>query len=187
MRVLVIPEDPTLDQYILKPVVEYLLGAQGAKARVEILRDPHIRGAREALDADLVAAVIRDNPMIDLFLLIVDRDCDREGHTTKAKARQDEHPAQLLAAVAWQEVEVWMLAAHRNDLGEPWSAVREHCDPKEVYAAPFLARLEGPESRARIRAMGEFKARARGVLQVCPELADLSARVGEWLARRGAT
>jgi hypothetical protein len=41
-RVLVIPEDPTHDQYILKPVVEAMFRSLGKpNARVEVLKDPH--------------------------------------------------------------------------------------------------------------------------------------------------
>lgn len=106
MRVLIIPEDPTLDQYVLKPIVERIFGDLGKKARVDVLRDPHITGASQALDKDFIAEIVVDNPMIDLFLLMVDRDCDRMTHQAKVDARQGEHPQKLIGALAWQEVEV---------------------------------------------------------------------------------
>ncbi|MEX1361880.1 MAG: hypothetical protein AB1Z98_02070, partial [Nannocystaceae bacterium] len=115
MKVLVIPEDPTLDQYVLKPIIERMLADHGLKARVDALRDPHLRGVAQALDSTIVAEIIRDNPMQDLFVLMVDRDCDRLGNSTKAAARVAEHEGRLLACLAHQEVEVWMLALHRTE------------------------------------------------------------------------
>lgn len=106
MRVLVILEDPTLDQYVVKPIVERIFLDLGRTARVDILNDPHISGAAQALSPSLIDEIIRDNVMIDLFLLVIDRDCDRTGHEARARARESEHPARLIAALAWQEIEV---------------------------------------------------------------------------------
>ena len=73
MRVLVIPEDPTLDQYILKPIIERVLAEAGGTGRVEVLQNPRMRGATHALNAGIVREIIEDNSMIDLFVLAVDR------------------------------------------------------------------------------------------------------------------
>lgn len=139
MKILIIPEDPTLDQHILRPIVERICSDHGIKARVEVLRDPHLRGVSQALDRDIVAGIVRDNPMEDLFILMVDRDCDRLGNTTKAATRVEEHPGRVLACLACEEVEVWMLALHRKQIGVPWTTVRGECDPKERFADPFIA------------------------------------------------
>lgn len=130
MRVLVIPEDPTLDRYVVKPIVERIFAEIGRTARVDVLTDPHISGASQALDRGLIAEVVLDNPMIDLFLLVVDRDCDRMGHEAKAAARASEHPDKLVAALAWRK-----------------------------------------------KAMRELERGWSGLLQVCPEIAELRDRV----------
>lgn len=188
MKVLIVPEDPTLDQYILKPIVERLCTTRGFPARVDVLRDPHLRGVDQALDKEVVAGIVRDNPMVDLFILMVDRDCDRLGNTTKAAARLEEHRGRLLACLAWQEVEVWMLALHRKQLPVPWSTVRDECDPKEAYADPFIT-AQGWSTevgRGRKKAMRELGAGWQGLLQVCPELRDLHEEIGLWATTRNA-
>lgn len=186
MKVLIIPEDPTLDQHILKPIVERIFTDHGLKARVEVLRDPHLRGVDQALARDIVAGIIRDNPMEDLFILMVDRDCDRLGNSTKAATRLAEHPGRLLVCLACQEVEVWMLALHRKEIDASWSTVRDECDPKERFADPFIASRgwSALVGRGRKRAMRELGAAWPGLLQVCPELGELHGQIGRWASAR---
>ncbi len=75
MRVLVIPEDFVKDQYILQPLVEAMMEASGKpRARVRICHDPRLGGVAEALKWERVAEILDRYPMIDLFLLCVDRD-----------------------------------------------------------------------------------------------------------------
>jgi hypothetical protein len=185
MKVLIIPEDPTLDQHILKPIVERTLADLGRSARVFVLQDPHLRGIQDALDADQVTTIIRDNPMIDLFLLIADRDCDRFGNTAKAAARQHDHPEKLIACLAVEEVEVWMLALHRGQLEASWNEVRAECDPKERFARPFLDECgwSGLVGRGRKRAMRDLGRQWTGLVKVCPEIAELKEGIDLWLQR----
>lgn len=188
MRVLIVPEDPTLDQHVLKPVVERLFRDLGVRCRVDVLRDPHISGISQALDPGVIAGVILDNPMIDLFLLAVDRDCDRFGNTAKARDRCREHAGRLIAVVAREELEVWALALHRRDLGVRWQDVRAACDPKEDYWDPFIAgkRWLGTVGKGRKRAMRDLGAGWAGLLQVCDELGELRETIRGWLDARGA-
>ncbi len=44
MKILVVPEDPTHDQYILKPIVERIFKDLDTGARIEVLKDPHLGG-----------------------------------------------------------------------------------------------------------------------------------------------
>lgn len=87
MKVLVIPEDQELDRYILKQIVEQMFADLERRVRVEILPEPRLRGTGDALDEEIVRAIVTDNPMIDLFLLVIDRDCDREGRKRWRPAR----------------------------------------------------------------------------------------------------
>lgn len=186
MKVLVIPEDPTLDQHILKPIVERLFQDVGRKARVDILKDPHLRGVNEALNARVVAQVVDENPMVDLFLLMVDRDCNRFHNQQRAADREQEHANRLMACIAKEEVEVWMLALHRESIGAPWQAVQSDCDPKERYADPFLqaqGSLTTP-GHGRKQAMRALAGQWNSLLQVCPELKELRDRLTAWLASR---
>lgn len=69
MKVLVIPEDPMLDQYILKPVVERLFTDLGLAVRISVLWNPRLRGVNQALDSSVVRDIVDTYSMIDLFLL----------------------------------------------------------------------------------------------------------------------
>lgn len=188
MRVLIIPEDPTLDQHVLKPIVERIFADLQRSARVEVLQDPHLRGVAQALNKDVVDGIIADNRMIDLFLILVDRDCDRMGNESAASTRQSDHADRLIAALAWQEVEVWALAPHRDKLGASWGDVRTACDPKERYFDPFIDRMGWLDGvgKGRKRAMRDLGQSWNGMLQVCPELANLRDQIQSWLERKAA-
>jgi len=110
--------------------------------------------------------------MVDLFVVIADRDCDRQRNTQRLGQAASADPR-----VAWccaiEEVEIWMLALHRGEFAT-WNEVRAHCDVKEHYALPFLARrrFSGP-GKGRKAAMALLGQEWRGLLQVCNELATL--------------
>ncbi|HEY0478285.1 MAG TPA: hypothetical protein VGD37_12260 [Kofleriaceae bacterium] len=185
MKVLVIPEDPMLDQYILKPVVERLFADLGLSPRVDVLWNPRLRGVDQALDPSRVRHVVGTYSMFDLFLLTVDRDAD-EHRAKRARTLETEHPGRLFACLAIEEVEVWMLALHRDRLSSPWTEIRGERDAKERFAHPFLAahapKLDAGQGRK--RAMRDLGARWKGLLEVCPEIAELKARIAAELGRR---
>ncbi|WP_394826358.1 hypothetical protein [Pendulispora albinea] len=181
MKVLVIPEDQELDRYIVKPVVEAMFQDLEIRARIDVLPEPRLRGSSDALDPTMIADIIRNNPMIDLFLLVVDRDCDRASNTAKALARQAEHPGRLVACVAIQEIEVWMLALYKDTLSVPFTTVRAECDPKELWAALLLKELggDGP-GRGRKKAMRKISGAWRSLRDTCVELRDFEDTVRAW-------
>ncbi len=188
MKVLVIPEDQQLDRYIVQPVIEALLDDLGKRARVDVLPEPRLRGASEALNTEVLTKIIHDNPMVDLFLLIVDADCNRENNKSKAEQREREHWEKLVACVAVQELEVWLLALYKDELDVAFSEVREECDPKERWAEPLLKRL-GTESpgAGRKSAMRALAGRYRSLRDTCEEIRELQTRVQGWFeAHRGA-
>jgi hypothetical protein len=187
VKVMVIPEDPTLDQYILRPVMERMFLDLGRNARVQVLANPRIRGVAQALDAATVARVVAMYPMIDLFCIMVDRDGE-PGRPVEAGKREAEHPDRLMVCLAVEEIEVWMLAVHREQLDVPWQDIRSERDPKERFAEPFLA-AHAPRQApgaGRVWAMRDLGSKWRGVLRVCPELEALKQRLDAWLAQRGA-
>ncbi|HJT98744.1 MAG TPA: hypothetical protein VJ696_10560 [Rhodanobacteraceae bacterium] len=183
MKVLIIPEDQTLDGFIAKPVVAAIFADLGIRARVDVLPEPRLRGASHALDQAMVASIVRENPMTDIFILIVDRDCDRDGHVRKAAARMDEHADRLVACLATEELEVWMLALHRNAIDTPWREIRGHCDPKERWATPLLLALgTGGPGGGRKNAMSALGGQLRTLLALCDELQELRNRLAGMLA-----
>ena len=181
MKVLVIPEDQTLDRYIVQPIIEAMFQELGIKARIEVLPEPRLRGTGDALDRETIAGIVRDNPMEDLFLLIIDRDCDRMRNEAQARQRAEEHPEKLIACLALQEVEVWMLALYKETLDVRFSEVREECDPKERFADRLLDRLgRGGPGQGRKAAMRALKGKWQSLRDTCPELRALQSEIAAW-------
>ena len=184
MKVLVIPEDQVHDQYILRPIIEALFADLKIPARVQVLPEPRLRGYTQALDPNMIRTIVDDNPMEDLFLLIVDRDCDRNGAVAKSESIENAHTDKLITCLAIQEVEVWLLALYAERLDCSWSEIRAHCDPKERWAEPLLRALgtQGPGT-GRVHAMRALKGQWRGFRARCPELAQLQDAIRAWQAR----
>lgn len=183
MKVLIIPEDQSVDRHVIVPVVQRVFADLGRRAQIEVLPEPRLRGASHALSADLVREIVESRRMFDLFLLVVDRDCNREQHEEKAAARVAEHPDKLIACLAWQEVEVWLLALYRDELDDPWPIVRAECDPKERYCEPLLQRKGWSRllGRGYAQAMGSLAGNWRGLVSVCPEIDELKQRIAAHL------
>ena len=191
MNVLVIPEDFRKDQHLLRPLIQALLAHLGKpRAKVVVCFDPLLAGVSRALDEAELNTIVRDNPMVDLFLLCVDRDGEpgRRAALDRLEARLQprvkKESALFLGENAWQELEVWTLAGHDLPSDWQWAVIRTERDPKERYFEP-LARARGvheTEGGGR-RTLGEKAARRfRRVCQRCPEVQTLCDRVRAWLA-----
>ncbi|HZP81260.1 MAG TPA: hypothetical protein VFB21_06465 [Chthonomonadaceae bacterium] len=96
MRALVIPEDFTKDQYMLKPIIEAMFRAIGKlQAVVRVCQKPRFQGVSQVLDWTRLGPVIdRSKGTTDLFLLCVDRDGDE---TRRADPDYIEREAESLA------------------------------------------------------------------------------------------
>ncbi len=178
VRVLIIPEDFRKDQFILRPMIRRMLRHIGVRARVEMCWT-RLAGIGEALKWDRISEIVDDNRnMIDLFLLIVDRDCKEnrrqrlDNIEAKAKEYLGDNHCCLIAENAWQEVEVWALAGMPDLPAEwAWADVRAECHPKETYFDPFaeqrgvfFAAAEGRDVLGK-----EAAANYRRVRALCPE------------------
>src|SRR5580704_9990068 len=129
-KVLVIPEDFTKDEHILKPLIERILADCGHKATVQVCRDPNFQGVHAALDIHaLRTRVLPLYPMVDLFILFIDRD-GKPGRKVKTELIESTLSAELadgrhfLAETAWQEAEIFILAGHDLAPGCQWREVR---------------------------------------------------------------
>jgi hypothetical protein len=186
VKVLVIPEDPTLDQYILKPIVARIFADLGRLSpRIQVLSNPRLRGVAQALDGEILGDIVATYPMVDLFLVLVDRDGDAR-RLDVARQREAEQEGRLFVCLAIEEIEVWMLAVHREALEPRWSEVRSEIHPKERFAEPFL-KANAPKldpGAGRAWAMRDLGSRWKGVLQCCSEIEELRQRIEQWLARR---
>jgi hypothetical protein len=124
---------------------------------------------------------------LDLLLFLVDADGhDRSplfGRLESGAARQG---VRLICCAAVQEIEVWLLAGHTGKLGRTWSEVRTDTSVKENVFVPFLRRF-GNDRRpggGRDLLMRETLINYQGLLDRCPELAELQEKVCDALASR---
>jgi hypothetical protein len=149
MNVLIIPEDFRKDQYIVEPVIRRMLSEVGKPtARVRVCRDPLMGGVAAAMNWTRVKEVLdRYRGMVDLFLLLVDRDGNegrRVALTRLEESASSELPSgrTLIGENAWQEIEVWALAGQELPKDWSWNAIVEEVHVKESYFEP-LAQLRG--------------------------------------------
>jgi len=185
MRVMIIPEDPALDQYVLKPVIETVFKDLNRPARVQVLLNPRLRSVDQALNPTQLAGIINSYPQEDLFLLIVDRDCDQNRiNRIKACESEAENIGKLLiGCLAIEEVEMWALAMYQNLLPARWQEMRKECHPKEIYFNPLVEQLglKNDVGRGRKHMMKNLSGHISRLLQLCDEIAELRNQIQQKL------
>jgi hypothetical protein len=179
-NVLVIPEDPTYNGYILQPLVERILRECGKpNSKVTVLSNPRAKGYEHARSLIEEGLLDRYSHM-DLILFLPDADGnDRSTAFEVLEARATQAGLRLMCQCAIQEVEVWLLAGHTDKLDRPWHAVRDDPHVKESVFRPFLAR-HGDVRRAgggRDILMQQTLAAYAGLLARCPEIKELQDRI----------
>jgi hypothetical protein len=191
MRVLVIPEDFRKDQYILDPVIRAMFShLDKPTARIVVCRDPLLGGVGEALKWERLGEIVERYPMIDLFLLVVDRDgvpgrraaLDRLEECARNVLPEDRL---FLGECAWQELEVWVLAGHDLRAAWVWADIQAEPHSKEVYFEPFARERGVADAPAGGRkALAEEAAtRYTRIRLFCPELRSLESRTSDFLGR----
>lgn len=181
MNVLVVPEHPRNDQYILKPLFSRLFSEAGfAAPQVEVCQDPVLGGVNEALKPERIEKIInRYKGMVKIFILCVDRDGD-----PSRRARLDSIEKRFgagrvfLAENAWEEIETWALAGLVLPKNWKWADVRAEIDVKGRYFDE-LARKRGvaDEPGGGRRTLGREAARSiRDIRRKCPEDFGVFAR-----------
>jgi hypothetical protein len=180
-KVLVIPEDPTYNGYILQPIVERMLAELGKpNARVVILTNPKLNGYAHALSA-IRGDLIDRYRHFDLWLFLPD--ADRASNLRSLESELLERGVHLFCCAAQPEVEAWLLAGHRDELRIPWPDVRRHPRLKEEVFEPFLQQFGDMRSSGggRESLTRQMLTNYRGLLSVCPELAELEERLRTFL------
>lgn len=187
MKVLIIPEDPTNDQHVLKPIIAAIFKHLGRAAQIDVLQNPRLRSVHQALDTQTLEGIIASNPQRDLFFLLLDRDCEQT-RIEKIKAREQalsDAKRVLFGSLAIEEIEMWVLAIYEGALPRPWQEMRRECHPKEAFFEPLILQLELYNSvgRGRKRLMSTYSAKAHTrLLQLCPEVAELQERIEQMLS-----
>ena len=178
--VTIVPEDPTNNGYILKPVIRAVLNACGKpNAKISMLGNPRTSGYEHAKGL-LRLELIKRYRFVNLLLFLPD--ADGKDRTTEFNALEAEATANgttLVCCAAEQEVETWLLAGHMDRIAAPWQIVRSDASVKENYFQPFLD-LYGDRRRpgsGREDLMATTLLNYAGFKARCPEIARLEERL----------
>ncbi len=194
MRVLIIPEDFTYDQYMLKPIIQSMMAYLGKpRAKLLVCRDPMLGGVAQATNWENIAEIIERYKMIDLFLLCVDRDGNigRHNKLNEIETQASEIlPANrvLFAENAWQEIEVWVLAGHTLPSDWSWQEIRQERDPKEKYFFSLAEQkglsLTAPELIYKTLSKTAAAQYSNRIRRLCQEdIVALEARIKSWITQ----
>lgn len=178
-RVLVIPEDPTNNGYILKPLVERILAETGKpNARVVILTNPRVQGYESAVAA-IGGEFVERYRHFDLWLFMPDADKASSPELDHLEKGAGERGVCLRCCAARPEVEAWLLAGHHQNLKIGWREVAAHPRLKEEIFGPFLRDHGDPRSAGggREALMRITLSNYRSLLDRCPELKRLDGRL----------
>jgi hypothetical protein len=186
-KVLVIPEDPTNNGYILQPFCKRLLEAAGKpNAIITVLPEPKVQGYSDA-KSKLQEEIPGRWAHMDLFLFIPDADGKEDARrdefiSLERKLQSQERPVHLFCCAAVQELETWILAGHPDKLKAEkwdWKEVREEISVKERYFNAFLEKHGnisfpgGGRKQLAIEALVNFS----GIKRKCPEIQILEDRI----------
>ncbi len=182
-KVLVIPEDPTHNGYILKPLVDALMGSAGRpRAQVSVLTNPWLGGYDQALKAVRNELATRYRHW-DLWLFMPDADRATPAAMQALEAELAGQGVTLLCCPAEPEVEIYAALAHRDEFGITWADARRHTRFKEAVFDSLLAR-HGDRRRpggGRDLLIAQSLRNLDLLLQLCPELHTLRERIADVL------
>lgn len=191
-NVLVVPEDPTYNGYLLRPICKRVLREAGRpNANVVVLPQPRVQGYAHAKKL-LEELIPRNYSHFDLILFIADADGQVEVRKDEFKRLEElaearPRPVKLICCAAEQELETWLLSGHPEKVksqGWRWQEIQAEVSVKERFFRPFLEQYGDPAtpSQGRERLMQEALANYDGIKQRCPELQQLEDRVRAHLA-----
>lgn len=179
-KVLVIPEDPQKNGYILRPFIrKALIEAEFPARDVQVLSDPRPTGYHDALSK------IRSNELLQrwgrfarLWLFVPDADVVKPNEMAALESELENKGVKLVCCPAVPELEAWLLAGAES-LPSNWSEMRAERRFKEIYAEPFISKEGNPKAPGEGRA--ELAERAirnwPRVLSRCEELKGLVERL----------
>lgn len=179
-KVLVIPEDPTFNGYILKPLTERVLAEAGKpKAQILVLRDPKTGGFEQAWKLIAGGSLRARYGFFDLWLFLPDGDQTRDLSTLEAAVSGQK--AKLLACYLKPEVEVAIIAGHPKAQTTGWAEKREHTTFKESVFEPFLAEHGNPTAPGggREKLTRDALKHYDRITKLVPEIKTLQQRIAD--------
>jgi hypothetical protein len=183
LKVLVIPEDPTHNGYILKPLVQAVLADIGKPtARVQVLTSPRLTGydhAREAISGELVDSYAH----FDLWLFMPDADRAGAPAMTALENELRGKGITVFCCPAVPEVEIFACVAYRTDVPGGWAAARANARMKEQVFEPLRQRVGSPRSAGggRDKMIAASVVNMQAMYQFCPEIRSLRDRIAAHL------
>ena len=184
-NVLVIPEDPTWNGYILKPLAKRLLADVGRPAaRVVLLENPRLRGyahARRAIRDELPDSY----GFFDLWLFFPDADSAGADAVKHLEADLQSRGIPLLCCPPQPEVEIYACVDFLDDLPVGWEDARTHPRLKEDVFEPLVQTHGDPRQPGGGRTMMTKRSlqNLQRLFQLCPETKDLRDRIAARLRR----
>lgn len=177
-RVLVIPEDPTNNGYILKPVVEMVMTQVGRpRAKVNVLGRPRLRGYDNAMRA-IQDKLPSSYGHMDLWLFMPDADRATPAAMHDLEDRLASEDVTLLCCPAQPEVEIYACSAYLSDLGISWQDAKNHPSFKEDVFAPLLkAHSNRGPGGGRRQMTSASLANRKSFFTLHPEIAELRDRI----------
>ena len=183
MKALLVCEDPSLDAFILRPILSRILKDAGRPtARVDTCDRRSVGKGIAGLSKNL-PAILDQYRMHELIVVVIDRDANQPTNHESRMQHFCSLDGRIVGVCAIEEVEAWMLGLYPNELGAAWKEVRAERDVKERFAVPFLreASFGGP-GRGRKQAMRALSGSWSGLLSRCPEIGELRRQVVDKLA-----
>ena len=196
MTVLIVPENFSQDQFILKPIFSRLLASMGKpRAKVLVCRDPLLGGVDEALKVERIAGIVdRYGGRARTIILCVDRD-GKPGRRLRLDNMEREIDLRFrtrfggglhfLATDAWEEIEAWVLAGLDLPRDRRWTVVRAEVHVKERYFDRLveLRGLKREHGGGRGQLARMAARRIAAIRRKCPEDFDALARRLEAIVR----
>ena len=180
-RVLVIPEDPTWNGYILKPLTKALLNDAGKpNAKVKLLENPHVGGYDQALSA--IRGELPDRyGFFDLWLFFPDADRASAHAMDILETELQARDIPLLCCAAQPEIEIYACVAFRDYLHGTWEQARAHHRMKEEIFEPLLQAHGDPRQAGGGRELMITRSlqNLQRLFQLCPETRRLRDRIAE--------
>lgn len=178
-KVLVIPEDPTHNGYILKPLVQAILADAGKPAaKVVVLPNPRLRGfdhARRVIREELPDSY----GFWNLWIFFPDADVAKASAMKDLECELERRKILLLCCPAEPEVEIYACAAFQSEIKMGWQNARRDLRLKEDIFEELL-RIHGDDrrpGRGRDLMIAESLKNLPRLFKLCPELKDLRDRV----------
>ena len=186
-NVLVIPEDPVKNGYILKPLIEAIFTSAGRpRAKVKVLENPRFTGYDVAVDTTRNELWKRYSFM-DFWIFIPD--ADRASNQAMRDLENDlrHRNVCLFCCPAEPEVEIYACLPFRNEMRISWVEARVHPSFKEDIFDPLLADHGDPKraGKGRDLMISQSLSNLPLLMKLCPELQFLHDRISDEIIAQG--